>query len=374
MARGEKSKVSKTSKERKKGTTVFPKYSLMEALRIAESVRDNNAGQPYNRIDLAKALNTTPESSGFRMLISASGRFGITQGGYQAEKIALTDLGRKITSPTSDEERTNGLLEALFKVEFYKKFFEKFRNNKLPRKDLLLNALEREFGISFDERERCYDLLIKNANELSLLTNVGDSPYVRFDMESVGKEGTTPAPDEAIIEKKEPADNVSTTFPQEPSGGKILPREPSDVSAAHKPIVFISHSKNITILAQIKSNLEFGGFKYKVAVETETTAIPIPEKVFGMMRECNCAIINISADEQEKREDGTYGINSNVLIEIGAAFLTYNKRVILVVDKRVHRPSNLGDLYRCEYEGDKLDSEAVTKLQKSLLNFRVPVD
>lgn len=374
MTRGEKSKVSKTSKERKKGTTVFPKYSLMQALRIAESVRDNNAGQPYNRIDLAKSLNTTPESSGFRMLISASSRFGITQGGYQAEKIALTDLGRKITSPTSDEERTNGLLEALFKVEFYKKFFEKFHNHKLPRKDLLLNAPEREFGIPFNERERCYDLLINNGNELSLLTNVGDSPYVRFDMESVGKEGTTPAPDEAIIEKKEPADNVSTTFPQEPSGGKILPREPSDVSATHKPIVFISHSKNITILAQIKSNLEFGGFKYKVAVETETTAIPIPEKVFGMMRECNCAIINISADEQEKREEGTYGINSNVLIEIGAAFLTYNKRVILVVDKRVHGPSNLGDLYRCEYEGDKLDSEAVTKLQKSLLNFRVPVD
>ena len=128
------------------------------------------------------------------------------------------------------------------------------------------------------------------------------------------------------------------------------------------------------ILTQIKSNLEFGGFSYKVAIETETTAIPIPEKIFGMMRDCNCAIVNVSADEQERREDGSYGINANVLVEIGAAFLAYNQRVILLVDKRLTLPSNLQGLYRCEYTGDELDSSAVTRLQKGLLQFRVPVD
>jgi len=128
------------------------------------------------------------------------------------------------------------------------------------------------------------------------------------------------------------------------------------------------------ILTQIKSNLEFGGFSYKVAIETETTAIPIPEKIFGMMRDCNCAIVNVSADVQERREDGSYGINANVLVEIGAAFLAYNQRVILLVDKRLALPSNLQGLYRCEYTGDELDSGAVTRLQKGLLQFRVPVD
>ena len=128
------------------------------------------------------------------------------------------------------------------------------------------------------------------------------------------------------------------------------------------------------ILNQIKTNLEFGGFHYKVAIETETTAIPIPEKIFGMMRDCNCAIVNVSADEQERREDGSYGINANVLVEIGAAFLAYNQRVILLVDKRLNLPSNLQGLYRCEYTGEELNSDAVTNLQKGLLQFRVPVD
>ena len=60
--------------------------------------------------------------------------------------------------------------------------------------------------------------------------------------------------------------------------------------------------------------------------------------------------------------------------EIGAAFLAYNQRVILLVDKRLTLPSNLQGLYRCEYTGDELDSGAVTRLQKGLLQFRVPVD
>ena len=93
-----------------------------------------------------------------------------------------------------------------------------------------------------------------------------------------------------------------------------------------------------------------------------------------MMRECNCAIVNVSADEQERREDRSYGINANVLVEIGAAFLAYNQRVILLVDKRLTLPSNLQGLYRCEYQGDELDSVSITKLQKVLVIFmRVPM-
>lgn len=120
-------------------------------------------------------------------------------------------------------------------------------------------------------------------------------------------------------------------------------------------------------MTQIERILQFGQFDYEVAEKTETTAIPIPEKVFGSMRKCNCAIINISADEQEKREDGSYGINQNVLIEIGAAFLLYNRRVILLTNKRITMPSNLKGLYNCYYEGDELGFESIMKLQEALL-------
>lgn len=381
MAKGRAKKASNSrsatepTRRKPRATTLFPKVSLVDALRLAESIRDNNAGVPYNRIDLAASIDLSPESSILRTLITASNKFGLTEGGYQADRISLTDLGRSIVSPTSDDEKSQGLLTALYRVEFFKEFFERFRNHRLPRKDLLLNTLEREFGIPNTDREQCYELLIKNATELGLFKDVSGTLYVRFDRPSAAsavgpeQEGEPDAPEHATVipdlAAPTPELAVPTVIPQKPA---------SDASTTHKPRIFISHSKNIKILSQIKSNLEFGGFSYKVAIETETTTIPIPEKIFGMMRDCNCAIVNVSADEQERREDGSYGINANVLVEIGAAFLAYNQRVILLVDKRLALPSNLQGLYRCEYTGDELDSGAVTRLQKGLLQFRVPVD
>jgi predicted nucleotide-binding protein len=90
------------------------------------------------------------------------------------------------------------------------------------------------------------------------------------------------------------------------------------------------------------------------------------------MKDCNCGLINISADEQA-RNDESFGINSNVLIEIGAAFLKYDKRVILLIDKRMTLPSNLKGLYACYYQGDELSWEAGLKLQKALTEFRKTV-
>ncbi|GAH38719.1 unnamed protein product, partial [marine sediment metagenome] len=116
----------KTRKAR--ATTLYPKVTLVDALRLAESIRDNNASAPYNRIDLAASVDLSPESSVLRTLITASNKFGLTEGSYAAESISLTDLGRSIVSPTSDEEKAQGLMAALYNVDFYKDFFERFKN------------------------------------------------------------------------------------------------------------------------------------------------------------------------------------------------------------------------------------------------------
>ena len=287
-----------------RATTLYPKVSLVDALRLAESIRDNNASRPYNRIDLAASVDLSPESSTLRTLITASSKFGLTEGSYAAERISLTDLGRSIVSPTSDEEKAQGLMTALYKVDFYKNFFERFKNHRLPRKDLLLNTIEREFAISAGDRDQCYELLVKNATELGLLKDVGGTPYVRFDRPTVtaGTAESEPGEDDsATDEPKLPTPPLTTGATTQVDVDLPAPAA-TDAATTHKPKIFISHSKNMKILTQIKSNLEFGGFSYKVAIETETTAIPIPEKIFGMMRDCNCAIVNVSADEQERRE------------------------------------------------------------------------
>ena len=58
----------------------FPRDSLKKSLKLAESIEKNNAGRPYNRLDLAQSVSMSPNSYGYRRLISSSGRYGLTQG------------------------------------------------------------------------------------------------------------------------------------------------------------------------------------------------------------------------------------------------------------------------------------------------------
>jgi predicted nucleotide-binding protein len=278
-----------------------------------------------------------------------------------AKEIALTPLGTSIVFPKDPQERAEGLKKALFNIDLFKRFFTDYDNNKLPNVEYLTNTLNRTYGIPLENCVDCYNMIVKNAKELGFLDNIAGSDWIHLSKLSKA-------------EIREPALAVevpSAELGEENLGAQIQKTTQIPQTAKEeKPIVFISHSKNMTIVDQIKTILEFGQFDYRVAEETETTAIPIPEKVFGLMRECNCAIINVSADETEKKDDKCYGVNPNVLIEIGSAFLAYNQRVILLVDKRVKLPSNLQGLYRCEYEGDELTFTTALKLQKQLAEFR----
>ncbi len=136
--------------------------------------------------------------------------------------------------------------------------------------------------------------------------------------------------------------------------------------------VFISHGKQKAIVTQIKELLTFGNFEPVVSVERESTAIPVPEKVFEDMRSCGAGIIHVGAEGKYLDADGKEytKLNDNVLIEIGAAMALYGKKTILLVERGVTLPSNLQGLYRCEFEGDRLDYESTMKLLKTFSQFR----
>lgn len=158
--------------------------------------------------------------------------------------------------------------------------------------------------------------------------------------------------------------------PETPEEEAPAEEEARKVPAKRLPRVFIAHSKNMEIVEQVKTMLELADFEFEIAEEQEEPAIPVPEKVLSAMRNCTAAVISVTADENEKRDDGTYGINQNVLIEIGAAFVLYNRKVVLVWDKRVAVPSNLQGLYRCEFSGDDLSWSAGMKLMKAVNKFK----
>lgn len=170
-------------------------------------------------------------------------------------------------------------------------------------------------------------------------------------------------PNEQLIE------SIEEKIPIEPSISqnkieKVIPEEDFELR------VFISHGKNQDIVEQVETLLGLADIDSEIAVKEETSAIPVPDKVFNAMRRCSAGIIIVSVEEGNKDVNGNYRINENVLIEIGAAFVLYEKKVVLLWDKRLPVPSNLQGLYRCEYEGNDLNWGAGMKLMKAIKGFK----
>ncbi len=147
-------------------------------------------------------------------------------------------------------------------------------------------------------------------------------------------------------------------------------RTPNEIQeeGLKKPRVFVSNS-NTKVADQVKKMLDFLHYDYVIGDKEETT-VPIPENKFGLMKNCDCAIINIAAAEQERRYSGLYVLNSNVISEINAAYLKYNTQVVLLVERKVDLPPNLKGLKRIEYDSDDLSFNAAMDLEKALTEFR----
>lgn len=343
---------------RRAGEILFPRRSLKKSLEVANVIERDNAGDPYDPILLAtKSLGSSPRSSGFEVLLSASERYGLTKGNSRAKAIELTSLGSAIVAPTDDTKTGENLRTAMLTPKLFDQFFTKYDRKNLPREEIVKNALIKEFNVPREDVDSCYEVLIQNIQDYQLVVASGENQILYLD--NLGKTSS----------KQLTSEEPQPTVTDEPQLSLDI-GAPDKIETKQIPRVFISHSKNKNILDQLETILEFGKFEYIIAEDVETAAIPIPDKIFGLMRQCNCAIINISADEELRQEDGKYRINENVLIEIGAAFVHYNKRVILLVDKRLLLPSNLQGLYRCEYEGDELSFMIAMKLQKALTEFR----
>src|ERR1700685_25197 len=71
-----------------------PAYTLAEATRVAETLRDQFAKGATSPLDLAVAMDMSPGGGAYKMLTGAAVAYGLTDGAAQAASISLTDLGR----------------------------------------------------------------------------------------------------------------------------------------------------------------------------------------------------------------------------------------------------------------------------------------
>ena len=217
-----------------------------------------------------------------------------------------------------------------------------------------------------------------NGRYAGIIRDTPTGPFVNLDSPGVPAPTATPAlpeheaDDESMATAETPAERQTLKPSMPPSTASAPPAVQAPTFDPKSNRVFISHGKQKAIVTQIKELLAFGNFDPIVSVEREATAIPVPEKVFEDMRSCAAGVIHVGSEGEYLDRDGNKHtkINDNVLIEIGAAMALYGKKVILLVEKGVLLPSNLQGLYRCDFDGNRLDYEAMMKLLKTFSQFR----
>jgi len=352
----------------------FPKHSLKTAIRIATALEEKNSGNPMPPTDVAIAIDKSPGSSDFRVLLSSSIKYGLTTGSYNQSKVSLTALARDILEPTSDEAKSKALSQAAFTPQIFGRIFDAYKNKKVPDPHFFQNALVRDFGIPRDQAARCASIFQENVEYLGLVRKATtgkwlaseptgfafqEEPSALVEAESI-KSGTQQSP-------------IDTRGPQSPGPkGPEAGGSSAVVADARSRRVFITHGKNKGFIEPAKKLLSFGELEAVVAAEKQTVAQPVPEKVMEEMRSCGAAIIHVDDERRllDKEAEEHIVLNENVLIEIGAAMALYGRRFILVVKEGVDLPSNLQGLYEVRYSGDSLDGSATIKLLEAINDMK----
>lgn len=173
---------------RTRAAPLFPAVSFDEALFLAKAIQEHGAGQPIRRLTLFEALDRSPDSGPGRKLVTSSNQYGITTGGYNAETLALTQLGDVASSPTAAKPAQ---LEARAKLAIqdvgpFDAIYEQYKGSRLPSIEVLRDAAG-VAGVPTAQRAECVETFLANARELGLIRNIGGSEHL-ISIEAVREE------------------------------------------------------------------------------------------------------------------------------------------------------------------------------------------
>lgn len=352
--------------------TDMPSMKLSEALRVPIAIRDNYGLAPATPVDVGIAIGIAPTSGGFRTITSAAIAFGLTTGGYNAQEIALTELGRRIVAPTIEGDDVVATHEAFERPRIIREFITKYNGNKLPaQKEVALNVLH-SMGVPREATSRTYDLLVDGLRNYGYLKEINGSHFLqRPQTRSL-----------AVIGAEQlGGDSESETLGAEEEGDAGIdpstPPAPAAPTRATEPTkrpnaIFLGHGKNRRPLEQLIKILDEYGIPHKEAVAEANAGRPIPTKVADVMKQCGAAILIFTADEKLKNEhdEVIWRPSENVVHELGAASVLYDNRIIIFKESDVNLASNFSSIGYISFGKDKLEDKGI-ELFRELVNFKI---
>ncbi len=345
---------SPTGKRRTRLPRPYPVHTLKEALPIPSAIQSDNAGLPFDRILLAEALGTTKASSGFTMKLNSSAKYGLTLGGYSDELIALTPLGEAVVAPRDGGERLMATVEAALHPELFRKFYELLDGRRLPEESYALNIIQRELGIQRELSAECLKIVTANGLHAGVLREIAGSLHVSIN--GAYPPGAAPTDLNGGQTEALPASRAEEGYSETAAEAERTerPRLPASV--------FIGHCGPDEVVRTIAAAFDELGIPYEQVRSNGDDSGPLTAQTAAAMRESASAVLVVNALEQESAGDRSRMALEQMLCQLGAAYILYGERIVIVRERRLDLPAEFSGLRAVEFDPDRLEALALPVL------------
>lgn len=121
------------------GNFEYPEIKITDGIEIARIIQDRFQGKVTNQDAFCAELgHTNPKSGAYAGKVTALRRYGLISG---RDALLLTQLATKILIPTSEQEKTEAVAQAIENVELFKKIFERF-GEAIPTDNFWVDLVE----------------------------------------------------------------------------------------------------------------------------------------------------------------------------------------------------------------------------------------
>jgi hypothetical protein len=203
----------------------FPRLALIKVLALAKQIYELGEGDPVPRLVVFDRLGKSPDSGPSRMLVSTSNAYGLTTGGYQAERLGITDRGRAIVQSDDVAVSTAYAVKALLDNELFAQFYEKYQNKSIPQEAIAVDYLKQFGNLPEADAKVAYDVFLTNLNDYGFIKEMSGRATIisQSMMELVATDDTTAAPasTKAVSESH---DNVRAEETTTPTVQPIVPQ------------------------------------------------------------------------------------------------------------------------------------------------------
>ena len=209
-----KTRTGQASRARK--ARPYPASSFGDARALGEAIMQYAAGEKVRRLTLLQQMNKSPNSGPTKMMITNSGKYGITTGSYAADHLELTEQGRIVVDPTvSMAERQGAAFGlAIEGIAPFKLIYDHYKDKRLPEREVMKDVLK-DSAIDVPDLDECVDTFTVNVKDLDLLRTIGGAETLVSIEQALDELGDT--------EQQKPLQNTLTTSQSKSSSTVVEP-------------------------------------------------------------------------------------------------------------------------------------------------------